>query len=184
MNYGKISIHECSFLLLQDLNGLIPADADLSCLYFKNQWGYERPLPRTALQALKERGIEVVSDLDDMSVEDLTDIPGIDSATAENLLHAAKKADVDYRGIGFPWEVKVTVRVPKAYIESVREAGAKEVSEGLAAIFNAEDFFENLSERLKAAKKAEIQRRIEELNEQLRELDAPVAKSLGRAGDF
>ena len=173
MDYGKIMV------LMSDPTGTVPADADLSCLRFKGRWDYDyRPIPSKAIRALRERGIKVVSDLDDMSEEDLTKIPGVGSATAEKLLHAAKKADVNYRGIGFPWEVKVKVRVPKAYIESVRKAGEKEVSEVLAEMFNAEDFFENLSEHLKAAKKAEIQRRIEELNEQLRELDAPVAKSL------
>lgn len=171
--------------MANDLYGLIkvgkdsegvPADAPIGDLRFKTNGGwrghenYNGKVSGGGLDALEEHGVEVVSDLEGWSESELVELDGIGEKTARRLIDAADRADVEYRGDGYPWDVTVEVEVPTEIAPTIADRPEGEISQAANEFFQRNGFFEQIEEMAIAAQVRELEERKQGIEGQIAEL--------------
>ena len=129
-----------------------------------------------AVKVMAEAGIRTLSDLEGWTKSELEEFSGIGEVGAERLLNAADLADVQYRGDDFPWEVEVTVRIPRELVELVDEFPESDVQEALRGKLETADVLEALKEELLERQAEKLEEKKQELLSQADELDGQIEK--------
>ncbi len=166
--YGLIKVEDAK---------VVPSDCPIADLRFKGGYYYGHAwskLHSNAIEGLKAAGIVLVSHLKGQSHATLVKLKGVGTETATRLLNAAKKASVNYRGDGFPYDFLVKIEAPNEALEYLRDIGAKEI-QALISTHVESVFFTSIEENVRGARMAKVQVEIDAIDLEIENAVAKVA---------
>jgi len=171
MNEGLIKVKEVEVKdkktgkIKVGLSGKLPAITPLETIRYcthghSSYWGSTgyRPLfVKEALQYLKKQNVYALQDLEGWNSDKLNKVPGLGPTTVSRILKCLRHSSVKHRGIGYPWELGLTVQVPTQDVELLYQYDQTEVEEALAHhVATNLNVFPQIQGVLLAKKKADL----------------------------